>query len=154
MGNVMFEVGFCFAGVLIYFAIGSYYRTLYGLALAVVSLFLYLTGLMLEMNVIIRFLLQIAPCALITYKQSSGNITLVKDKKMCPVCGYLNEPDAKICKALHCEADLSEYEDTSKLGYYLPPKLIAGLLIFVIGGSLLYEYISAGKFILAVIYGA
>ena len=154
MGVIMFEVGFVFACVVIYFVIGNYYRTSYGFLLAVISFFLYLVGLGLQFGLFARFFLQALPFAIIIYRHSAGNVTIEKGKKMCPVCGFLNDQNTDICKAPHCEAVFTDNEDTSKLSFYLPPKFVVGIVVFIAGGSLLYEYTAAGKFAVSVIYGA
>ena len=102
----------------------------------------------------VRFILQAIPFAVMMYRQPSGNLTLEKGKKMCPVCGYLNDQDADFCKALHCDAELGNDEKTTKLSYYMPPKVAAGIIVFIAGGSVLYEYTTLGKLVIAVVYGA
>ena len=154
MGTVMFEVGFFFASVMIYFAIGNYYKILSGFFLALLGGFLYFAGLVLGLSFPARFILMAIPFAVMMYRQPPGNITLEKGKKMCPVCGYLNDPDADFCKALHCDVELGKDEDTSKLSYYLPQKVAAGIILFIAGGSLLYEFFIPGRFVITVIYGA
>ena len=154
MGIVMFEVGFFFAGVMIYFAIGSYYKILSGFSLALLGGFLYFAGLVLGLSFPARFILMAIPFAVMMYRQPSGNVTLEKGKKMCPVCGFLNDRNADFCKALHCDADIRNSEDTSKLSYYLPPKVAAGIIVFIAGGSVLYEYSTMGRFVITVLYGA
>lgn len=154
MGTVPFEVGFFFAGIMIYFAIGNYYKILSGLFLALLSVFLYSVGLLLGLSLFSRIILQAIPFAVMMYRQTSGNLTLDKNKKMCPVCGFLNDRDADFCHALHCDAALGNDEKTSKLSYYLPPKVVAGIIVFIAGGSVLYDNSTLGKLVITIVYGA
>jgi len=154
MGKIIFEVGFFFAGVVIYFVIGSYYRFLYGFLLATISVFLYVAGLILGFGLIVRLLLQAIPFAVMILRTPSINIKIEKDKKICPKCGYLNDQNADFCTAPRCDADLRVYNDYSKISYYFPPKVIAGIIMGFVALSLLYDNTILGKYIVSVLYGA
>ena len=154
MGNVIFEVGFFFASVMIYFVLGSYYRILYGFLLAIVGGFLYLAGFVLGLSMIVRLLLQVIPFAVMILRTPSDKIEIEKNEKICPKCGYINDQDSDFCMAPRCDADLSAYKDYSKISYYLPPKVIASIIMGIIVGCLLYSYTTWGKFITVVLYVA
>ena len=154
MGKVIFEVGFFFAGVVIYFVIGSYYRILYGFLLATISGFFYVAGLVLGFGFIVRLFIQAIPFAVMMLRAPGNKIQIEKDKKICPECGHVNDQDADSCMAPRCDADLRVYKDYSKISYYFPPKLIAGIIITIVVVSVLYDYTTPGKFIVSVLYGA
>ena len=152
VGSVMFEVSFLVLGVMIYFIIGNYYKISLGFLLAAVSVVFYMAGASVSDSFSLRILIQTIPFFVMMYKQPKINIGDVKNKKICPVCGKLNELDADFCAAPRCDADLRALRETKKLCYYFPPNVITGTVLFVVAGSLLYEYTTIGRFILNWVY--
>ena len=151
-GNVMFEVGLAFAAPMIYFVIGSYYRVRYGFLLGLLGFGLYLGGLALGLTIFSRFALLLLPFAVMMYRTRATNETYPEDVIVCPVCGWRNDPGRTTCGAPRCDAELPDITRYSNLSYYLPPKVVAGVIVAVTGLSILYDTTYIGRFLISWIY--
>ena len=147
-GRVMLEVGLAVAAPLIYFVIGSYYRLRHGLLLGILGIGLYLAGLTSGLPIFSRLTLMMLPFAVMMHRTKVTNETYPEGVNVCPVCGWRNDPGRTTCGAPRCDVELPDVSRFSQLSYYLPPKLVAWLIVAVVGLGILYDTTYIGRFIM------
>ena len=152
-GGAMLEVGIILFGILIYFAIGSYYRLSLGYTLAAISFGLYVLSVMAGLSMPGRIIIQSIPFFVMMYRQHGANhIEIAENEKLCPACGLINEPDAVTCAGPRCYTDLRPQEQARGFFYYLPPNVIKGLVLFLVIGFASYEFTVTGKVLITWVY--
>ncbi len=146
-GTVMFEVGLGLGTVLVYFAVGQYYRIRYGVLAGAAGLFIYTVGLWLNLHLLSRVALLLLPFAIMMYRTRVTYETFPESVNVCPVCGWRNEPSRTTCGAPRCDAPLPDMTAGRGLSYYFPRRVVAWIVIVTVFAVIIAETRVAGWFL-------